>query len=673
MRLFISVFTFSLLYTISYAQPSRTVGYETLLEVAEESLAINDYVNAIEYYNQAYKESKDKDLALNVAQLSFLIRDYEKAAKGYERVLSRDKNNVYKEDRLMYAKSLKALGQYRESLDAYQQFINETEDMEMKAVAKKDVAGILKLSEYEENISTVLEFMDRKVNSGSAESGPEKGMDGKLYYSSFMRKDVITLDGEEEDYHAKIYSVGKDEEGELEKAVALGEVVNREGYHSSHPTFSNDGNEMYFTRTILEGNDIVESKLFVSFLGGNGWGPAQELNINGEFNIKNPSTGELFGSEVIFFSSDMAGGSGGYDIYYATKNNDGFASPVNLGAIINTTDDEVSPYYIDGTMYFSSDGHPSMGGYDIFYSAWNGSAWAAPANMGFVYNSPQDDLDFTLNRDGSGGYLVSNRLHKNKKRLKSKTCCDDIYAFTIRELVIDLLASVTNLEGEPLTEATIDLIDTTMDRDTTSKTNLAEHEFNFLLDSEHTYTAEVKRDGYYPKTIEFNTVGIIDDYTVSKTIALEPIPVKVEPVKPTKPEPVVEVVKRNEAIRLNNIYYDYDDDKILTDAEIDLNVILNLMNQYPDMVIELSSHTDSRGVSKYNENLSQRRADSAKSWLVERGIATERIQPVGYGEAVILNQCVNGVRCSDDEHRVNRRTEFKMISGPDTIEIIRGN
>lgn len=669
MRLLISSFTLVLFSSLLYAQPTRSVGYETLLEVAEEALAVNDYVNAIEYYDKAYKESKDKDLALNVAQLSFLIRDYEKAAKGYGRVLSRDKNNIYKEDRIMYAKSLKAMGQYKEALDAYQQFIQETEDMEMKAVAKKDVAGILKLGEYEENISTVLEFMDRKVNSGSAESGPEKGADGKLYYSSFMRKDVITLDGEEEDYHAKIYSVGKDDEGKIEKAMALGEVVNRVGYHSSHPAFSADGNEMFFTRSILEGNDIKESKLYVSFLGSNGWGPAQEVNINGEYIIKNPSTGELFGSEVLFFSSNMEGGSGGYDIYYATKTNDGFATPVNLGAVVNTSDDEVSPFYVDGTLYFSSDGHPNMGGYDIFYTAWNGAAWSAPENMGYVYNSPQDDLDFTLNRDGSGGYLVSNRVHKKKKRLKSKTCCDDIYEFSIREIVIDLLATVTNLEGEPLTEATIDLIDTTMDRDTTSKTNLAEHEFNFLLDSDHNYTAEVKREGYFPKTIQFNTLGILDDYTVNKTIALEPIPVKVE----EKPKPKVEIVKRNEAIRLNNIYYDFDDDKILADAEIDLNTLLNLLNQYPDMVIELSSHTDSQGVSKYNEKLSQRRADSAKAWLVERGIQTDRIQPVGYGEAVILNRCVNGVRCSDDEHRVNRRTEFKMISGPDTIEIIRGN
>ena len=670
MRSFLSLTIVFFFSVISIAQPTRSISYETMLEVAEESLAANDYVNAIEWFDKAYKESKDKDLALNVAQLSYLIRDYEKAAKGYNRILSRDKNNEYKEDRIMFAKSLKAIGAYKESLEQYQLFMAETDDDEMKAVAKNDVKGIMMLSELEENISTVLEFLPKDINSPSADFSPEKNADGSLYFASFARKKAIVLDGSEGDYYTKIYSIKKNDEGEYKDSKALESAINREGYHTSNPSFSSDGRRMYFTRSLLEGNEVMESKLYVSNKSDSGWDGAEEVNINGEFQIKHPSAGELFGTEVIFFSSNMDGGEGRFDIYYASHLGGAeYSSPVNLGSVINTMEDEVSPYYHDGTLYFSTDGHPGMGGLDIYYSTWNGSVWSAPENMGFVYNSSYDDIDFSLNRDGTGGFLVSNRIHKDKKRLKSKTCCDDIYEFSIREVVIDLLATVTDEENQPLTEANIDLIDITMDRDTTSKINLASNDFNFLLDSEHTYTAVVTREGYYPETIEFNTVGIIDDYTVNKVISLKPIPVVVEEEKPTE---VVEVVKRNEAIRLNNIYYDYDDDKILKDAEIDLNVILEVMNRYPDMVIELSSHTDSRGVSTYNQNLSQRRAESARNWLIGKGIDGARIQPVGYGESVILNHCTNGVRCKDDEHRVNRRTEFKMISGPETIEIIRG-
>ncbi|MDQ3016936.1 MAG: DUF1573 domain-containing protein, partial [Bacteroidota bacterium] len=131
----------------------------------------------------------------------------------------------------------------------------------------------------------------------------------------------------------------------------------------------------------------------------------------------------------------------------------------------------------------------------------------------------------------------------------------------------------------------------------------------------------------------------------------------------------METVTINEPIRLNNIYYDYDDDKILVDAEKDLSFLLDLMKKYPDMVIELSSHTDSRGNDAYNERLSQRRAQSAKNWLVSRGVSEKRIEAVGYGEDLILNQCINGIDCTDDEHRFNRRTEFKILSGPTTIEV----
>jgi peptidoglycan-associated lipoprotein len=136
-------------------------------------------------------------------------------------------------------------------------------------------------------------------------------------------------------------------------------------------------------------------------------------------------------------------------------------------------------------------------------------------------------------------------------------------------------------------------------------------------------------------------------------------------------EPETETLTIYEPIRLNNIYYDLDDDKILPDAEGDLDFIYDLMIKYPDMVIELSSHTDSRGKDNYNLDLSQRRANSAKQYLVLRGIEEPRIKPVGYGEKRIINRCSNGVDCSEEEHRRNRRTEFTIIEGPQTIEVRR--
>jgi peptidoglycan-associated lipoprotein len=163
-----------------------------------------------------------------------------------------------------------------------------------------------------------------------------------------------------------------------------------------------------------------------------------------------------------------------------------------------------------------------------------------------------------------------------------------------------------------------------------------------------------------PAEFDFNTVGLIANHTIRRTVKL---------AKKIDDNSGMETVTINEPIRLNNIYYDFDDDKILLDAEKDLTFLLNLMKQYPDMVIELSSHTDAQGNDAYNERLSQRRAQSAKNWLVAKGIKDKRIEAVGYGEANILNHCINGIDCTDAEHRLNRRTEFKIIAGPTTIEV----
>jgi peptidoglycan-associated lipoprotein len=177
------------------------------------------------------------------------------------------------------------------------------------------------------------------------------------------------------------------------------------------------------------------------------------------------------------------------------------------------------------------------------------------------------------------------------------------------------------------------------------------------LQEEKAYLIRVKADGYYTDSIEINTVGYAVSHTFDEAFFL----------KSKEPETVEITI--NEPIRLNNIYYDFDDDKILKEAESDLELLFGLMNEYPDMIIELSSHTDARGNDNYNLDLSQRRANSAKEWLVQRGINERRVQAVGYGENQILNQCKNGVDCTEDEHRLNRRTEFKIIAGPTSIQI----
>jgi peptidoglycan-associated lipoprotein len=165
------------------------------------------------------------------------------------------------------------------------------------------------------------------------------------------------------------------------------------------------------------------------------------------------------------------------------------------------------------------------------------------------------------------------------------------------------------------------------------------------------------RDGYRPDTVDFNTVGVRKTTSIEKKLLLRLVRV----------EPVYDTIRENEPIRLDNILYDYDKWDIRPDAEPDLQYLTDILKKYPDMKIELSSHTDARGRDEYNEQLSQKRAESAKNWIVAKGVPSDRIVPKGYGEKQLLNECANGVECTEEQHQLNRRTEFKIISGPTSI------
>jgi peptidoglycan-associated lipoprotein len=200
---------------------------------------------------------------------------------------------------------------------------------------------------------------------------------------------------------------------------------------------------------------------------------------------------------------------------------------------------------------------------------------------------------------------------------------------------------------------------------TTTKENDKGHEFESPLTLERSYMLVVKKKGYIPDTSYFNTVGFKKTTNIEKTVVLKAAP---------KPKPVEEfvTVEINQPIELKNILYDYDKAEIRPESEEELNYLADLLVKYPDMVIELSSHTDARGKDKYNQDLSQRRANSAVKWLTQkRDIKAERLKPVGYGESQLKNNCGNDVECTEEEHQENRRTEFKIIAGPKEITITK--
>jgi len=572
---------------ISWGQPIEKANYETMIETADSAYNSNDYINAIEWYGKAYKESKDKNLSALMADLHFQMGDYKKAERRYDRLVNKDKTGEYADDRYRLARAKLYQGKYAEALTDFRTYASTTEDMDGKKSAMLFITGIENMDQLSDNIEAVVTPLDKEINSALSEYSPRQYVDGTLYYAALVGKKAIELKDEEtvEESTSRIYMAARNKEGGYEEPVELGTQINREGFHQGNLTFSSDGQRMYFTRAKLRGNELGDfAKIFVANKNDSGWGAAEEMpSIQGDYYTTQPAAGQLYGNEVIFFVSDMPGGFGGMDIYYTTVLGDGYSSPVNLGESINTDKDEITPFYKDGTLYFASKGYAGLGGFDIFYSSWDGSDWSEVTNMGFNYNSSYDDQYLSLSEDGSKGFLTTYRPHKDKKSIKgSKACCPDIHQVELRDIIIDLLAYVED-------------------------------------DKEQ--------------------------------------------------EQETQVLTKNESIRLNNIYYDFDKSNILPDAERDLLYLKEIMDEYPSLVIELSSHTDAQGATNYNKRLSQRRANSAARWLTKAGVDKDRIKPVGYGESNILNQCTEGVECTDDEHRFNRRTEFKILDGPETIII----
>lgn len=622
-----------------------------------------------------------------------------------------------KEDRFDYGRALKATEKYEESIIQFTKYLEQGTDEIKRSLAQKELEGAqfameqgVTLEDGEEVNGIKIEAV-KKVNSKEAEYGPFLYKD-ELYYASFGDvKEVISTDGETPMAYAQIYKARKNKD-KWGAGTPLDTKINREDFQTTHPHISPDGEYLYFTRGLLRGNKTEISTIYYSAKKGSDWAAPNEVAIGFddlEFKAFHPCVGDLFGKEVLFFVSDMNGGEGGKDIYYATKKGEGvYGEPINL-ASVNTEGDEVTPFYRNGALYFSSNGLAGFGGFDIYTTVWDGTRWSQPENMGVGYNTPLDEKSFYLDAAGEKGFLTSNRAGRG---FASNTSCFDIFSLEIPPIAANVLAQVF-VGKKALKGATVALLEME-GADVTNpeeKTNKKANNFDFPLKLEKTYMLVASKKGYTKDTVTVTTLDLKENKTFTERFVLA----KAEPIntgtgtgddgqggdsgdgtggdgKTGEPEFEEIVVEINQPIRLSNIYYEFDDDKILADAEKDLSVLLDLMQRYPDMVIELSSHTDYRGNNDYNEALSQRRAESAKKWLTERGIEPERIKAVGYGEK--LPATVDASTVEDNPiltegwvldfnlvsklspkanreiaHQVNRRTEFRIIAGPTNIKI----
>jgi outer membrane protein OmpA-like peptidoglycan-associated protein len=728
------------------AQPLNASRPEYMLQLADEKLEAKDYINALEFYNKYYEATKDRSVMFKIGLADMALKDYSKAEANFSRSLQKSKTSKVEinEDARLYLGMMQKMNEkYDEAVVTLEEYIANSKEDAKVARAKTELEGAKLAMRMKENPRLLLENLGTKVNTGNSEYSPSVS-GGMLYFAALRDGKVTVIDGKEGDFYAKIYRSILSTKGEFEKPEPVGGDINRTGAHQGNVSFSPDGNTMYFSRFTLSGNEVAESTVFFSAKQDNGtWGPAKEVaGVNGKWQAKHAAIGEMFGKPVMFFTSNMEGTKGGFDIFYANKVSEGeFSTPVNLGDAINTTGDDETPFYQNGKLYFSSNGHPTIGGSDIFMANWNGATWTKPENMGKGYNSPANDAYFTMDAGGTA-FFTSNR--KGGRSLKS-TCCEDIYVVKTEPVIIDLVVEAIDPKKNPMKGLTYVFTDLATKSAGDTKTS---DKYTSALTQKRSYTVIVSKPGYYNDTLAFNTMDINKTTTIKKMANMRPLPIisanleakavadgqELKGVNYTltelssnksdsrvldiyraglplnksfrliagkagyTPDTVtfntngitetttiekllklkmkIITVTTNQKIALNNIFYKLDKFEAndahmqnFDEAQKSLDYLYDIMVKYPAMVIELGSHTDARGSDAYNLTLSQKRADGAKAYLVGRGIKPDNIIAKGYGETQLVNRCANGVKCDDDEHLQNRRTEFKIVSGPTSIEI----
>ncbi|MEH6307379.1 OmpA family protein [Olivibacter sp. CPCC 100613] len=619
----------------------------TLRDRANQLYNEYQYAKAAQLYERLVDSKKPRQNDLqNLADCYRKMGNYELAENWYVRVLEDSTSNPV--NKLRYAEVLKANAKYAEAKKAFQEYAGKADSTNE---INLQIEGCDSAIIWMKQPTTHKLRNESAVNTALAEFGGYTVGD-KVYYvgepDAIMFKNIYGWTGNP---FLRVYTA-KHNEGNILKESNIAEVsFNNEPYHVGPVASNKEGTTLYVTRT-HPGKEVQKEKeerkryrtknleLYIYTNDNGTWNetPFAYNRVN-EYSVGHAALSQ--DGETLYFVSDMPGGQGGTDIWYSERLLNGeWGEPKNAGPMINSAGDEMFPSVTkEGVLYFSSNGWPGMGNLDVFTAKGGKGDWSKAANMRFPVNSPADDFAYAVSDITNlteAGFMSSNR--------KGGVGSDDIYSFTyLKPKFTVLLAGVTydRETEEPLADAEVSLLDekgTLLAR----KTSELAGKFEFEVDVEEAYQVLGEKISYIADSAFTNTNGLNPGDTVKVALYLDQL-------------------KQGKTFRLDNIYYDFDKYNIRKDAAVILDGLVKILKDNPTLRIELSSHTDSRGRDKYNMTLSQKRAQAAVDYLVSRGIARDRMIAKGYGESKLLNRCANGVKCSEAEHQLNRRTEFTVL------------
>lgn len=639
----------ALLFITVLSLGGKGTAQERLVTKANAKYEDYSFSPAIDIYKRVLEKGYvTADLLKKLGNSYYFNADYADAAETYERLVKEYPSAIGPEYYFRYAQTLRTLSDYEGANAIMAKFTEITGD-DLRASVYKEEKNYLEKIKENSGRYTISQF---EYNSPYSDFAPSFYKDGLIFSSD---RDTGNFARYRHTWNAKdfldLYKINADSIS-TNSVTKIGDEVNTR-LHESTSITTKDGNILYFTRNnFVEGKykkdekGVIRLKIFKAELIDGIWTNVEELPFNSDtYSVANPALSP--DEKTLFFASDMPGTLGESDLFKVSINEDGtYGIPENLGTPINTEARETFPFVTgEEVLYFSSDGHPGLGGLDIFATKiaknrLNGSV----VNVGEPVNSQKDDFTFIFNEDTKEGYFASNRSEGQG--------ADDIYSFleTI-PLILDCNQQVTGtvrdkISNEVLVGATIKVINENNEEILTTITDSEGH-YSIVIDCNQGNFVRASMEGYVPSE---EYLGRSDGKPRIMDFYLER-----DRITAGYGDDLAKL------LQLSTIYFDFDRYNIRKDSEVEVQKVIAAMEKYPSLKIKVNSHTDSRGKDSYNLWLSQKRAESTVNYMIAKGIASDRLEGEGFGETRLVNQCENGVRCSNADHELNRRSEFIIL------------
>ena len=632
------------LITLTFLSIVSLNAQDNISKKADKQFSRLEFVKASESYKKLIDKGNASDYIVGqLAECYYNIFNTVEAEKWYA-TLSEDSTDptiIFR-----YSQMLKANGKYKLSNKWMLKFVELRPADNRSTTFMKDPNYLPKIISKGKRFNV----QNLDINSEYSDFGGTLN-NNKLYITS-SRNTVGLFDigrwitqrisyGWNNEPYLDVYSFDVSESGSYINEDYLDSNINTK-YHEGLASFDANGN-MYLTRESFYENEYVEdpeSNNITSLLGiykiTRGDKNVVGLNINSvEYSVKNPSISA--DGKTLYFSSDMPGGFGNFDIYRGDINENGDINNIeNLGQKVNTEGQEMFPFIgNENTLYFSSDSQLGLGGLDVFFTKEVDGKWASARNVGIPVNSNADDFAFSINETSGEGFISSNRSGGKGS--------DDIYSIKRLVPICDVLLTANVMDAK--TKLGIDSATTSVsDKEgniASSKTSSEKGIAEFMLVCNETGKLIVSKEGYNSKIVD---IEITNEEFKSMDIMLDPI----------------EKIIVAEKVELNSIYFDFDKSNIKSEAAFELDNLVQVMIKYPELTVSIESHTDNKGPSSYNQKLSDRRAKTTMQYVVSKGIDSSRLSADGKGESNPIVDCSN---CNEEEDQLNRRSEFIITAG----------